>query len=177
LSSSRFFTKIDLAKGYWQIPVKQEDRHKTAFQTPKGLFQWTRMPFGLVSAPATFARMMRKLKLEENSAINFFDDILIHSECWHSHVQSVRDVFGKLRFHGLTARPSKIFAGFQELEFLGHIVGAGYTKPESSKVRKILSVGEPKTKKEVRSILVELLSQVCAKFCSVDKPLDRVDKK
>ena len=178
LSSSRFFTKIDLSKGYWQLPVKEQDRHKTAFQTPKGLFQWTRMPFGLVSAPATFARMMRKLRLEENSALNFFDDILVKSQTWNSHLQSVSDVLAKLRFHGLTARPSKIHAGFQELEFLGHIVGSGSMKPESSKVKKILSVSIPKTKKQVRSVLglLSYYRRYVPDFASLTAPLSDLTK-
>ena len=54
--------------------MKEEDRPKTAFQTHLGLFQWIRMPFGLATAPATFARAMRALQLD-SSAINFFDDI------------------------------------------------------------------------------------------------------
>ena len=63
LGDANFFTKIDLAKGYWQIPVKPQDRPKTAFATHVGLFQFTRMPFGLLSAPAVFERMMRMLRL------------------------------------------------------------------------------------------------------------------
>ena len=78
LAHLRFFTKIDLAKGYWQILVLPEDRPKTAFATHQGLFQFIRMPFGLVSAPAVFARMMRMLHLADLSAENFFD-ILVHS--------------------------------------------------------------------------------------------------
>ena len=137
LAKAKYFTKIDLAKGYWQIPVKPEDRHKTAFQTPQGLFQWTRMPFGLVSAPATFAWMMRTLELEQNSAISFFDDILIATEDWESHVQCLKQVLSKLQRFGLTARPSKIFAGFQELEFLCHMVGKGMRKPVDKIEKKI----------------------------------------
>ena len=90
LAHSRFFTKIDLAKGYWQILVLPEDRPKTAFATHQGLFQFIRMPFGLVSAPAVFARMMRMLHLADLSAENFFDDILVHSASWSDHLHHVR---------------------------------------------------------------------------------------
>ena len=157
LAGAHFFTKIDLAKGYWQIPIRPEDQHKTAFQTPQGLMSWVKMPFGLVTAPMTFARMMRLLKLEENSAMNFFDDILIASCSWSEHVTHVREVLEKLKNMGLTARPSKLYAGFQELEFLGHIVSRGILKPEKGKVQKILNIPRPTTKRQVRSI-VGLLS-------------------
>lgn len=179
LTKARFFTKIDLAKGYWQIPVKQEDRHKTAFQTPLGLYQWTKMPFGLVSAPASFARMMRKLKLEENSALNFFDDILIATERWDDHLESVKGVLQKLQKFGLTARPTKIFAGFQTLEFLGHTVGKGTMQPEKSKVDKILSLGQPRTKKQVRGIvgLMSYYRRYVPDFASLISPLTDLTKK
>eukprot|EP00745_Piridium_sociabile_P002381 TRINITY_DN1145_c0_g1_i6.p1 TRINITY_DN1145_c0_g1~~TRINITY_DN1145_c0_g1_i6.p1 ORF type:complete len:1434 (+),score=199.20 TRINITY_DN1145_c0_g1_i6:329-4630(+) len=153
LSGAHFFTKIDLSKGYWQILVKEEDRPKTAFQTPQGLFQWVRMPFGLVTAPATFARMMRCLCLETYSACNFFDDVLIGSEVWEDHLVHIRGVLRKLVDFGLTVRPSKLYAGFQELEFLGHVVSHGLLKPQQNKIKKILSIVRPGTKKQVRSLL------------------------
>ena len=152
LANSRYFTKIDLTKGYWQIPVKKEDRHKTAFQTPLGLFQWTRMPFGLVTAPATFARMMHMLCLCD-SAVNFFDDILIHSKEWTAHLRHIDEVMSRLQQANLSARPSKIMAGCQELTFLGHSVGHGRLQPQADKVHRILHIPQPKTKKQVRALL------------------------
>ena len=153
LAGKKFFTKVDLSKGYWQILVNPEDRPKTAFQAPQGLFQFTRMPFGLVTAPATFARMMRMLDLDKCSSMNFFDDILTASETWEQHLIDVKKMLECLEKNGLTVRPSKIFAGFQELEFLGHMVGGGRIKPEKSKVEKILSVPRPSSKKQIQSLM------------------------
>ena len=153
LSKKKFFTKVDLSKGFWQIKIQPEDRPKTAFQAPQGLFQFTRMPFGLVTAPATFARMMRLLNLDKCSSMNFFDDILTASETWEQHLIDVKQMLTCLEQYGLTVRPSKIYAGFQELEFLGHMIGGGTIRPELSKVEKILSVPKPNSKKQIRSLM------------------------
>jgi hypothetical protein len=153
LADGSYFTKIDLSKGYWQVLVNPVDKHKTAFATHMGLYQWTRMPFGLVTAPATFARVMRLLDLHENSAINFFDDILIKSLTWEEHLQHVRGVMQKLDKFNLNAKPSKIEAGFRKLEFLGHTIGEGFLRPQESKLQKIMSIPKPTTKRNVRSLL------------------------
>ena len=178
LAHSRFFTKIDLAKGYWQILVLPEDRPKTAFATHQGLFQFIRMPFGLVSAPAVFARMMRMLHLADLSAENFFDDILVHSASWSDHLHHVRNVLDRLKSYGLTARPSKILAGFQSLEFLGHVVGSGVLRPDESKTDKILQVSTPTTKKQVRSLLglLSFYRRYIPGFASVAAPLTDLTK-
>ena len=178
LAHSRFFTKIDLAKGYWQILVLPEDRSKTAFATHQGLFQFIRMPFGLVSAPAVFARMMRMLHLADLSAENFFDDILVHSASWSDHLHHVRNVLDRLKSYGLTARPSKIMAGFQSLEFLGHVVGSGVLRPDESKTDKILQVSTPTTKKQVRSLLglLSFYRRYIPGFASVAAPLTDLTK-
>ena len=178
LAHSWFFTKIDLAKGYWQILVLPEDRPKTAFATHQGLFQFIRMPFGLVSAPAVFARMMRMLHLADLSAENFFDDILVHSASWSDHLHHVRNVLDRLKSYGLTARPSKILAGFQSLEFLGHVVGSGVLRPDESKTDKILQVSTPTTKKQVRSLLglLSFYRRYIPGFASVAAPLTDLTK-
>lgn len=61
LTGHRYFTKIDLSKGYWQVELTDSAKPKTAFRTGKGLFQFKVMPFGLVTVPATFSRLMRKV--------------------------------------------------------------------------------------------------------------------
>jgi len=133
--------------------VKPSDRHKTAFATHMGLYQFRRMPFGLLSAPAVFGRMMRGLELHQYGAVNFFDDVLVHSVEFGSHMQQVDQVLKKLGDSKLTAKPSKVEIAFQSLEFLGHMVGKGTIRPEQSKVDKIMKVPVPQTRKQVRSLL------------------------
>ncbi|KAL8578109.1 hypothetical protein ACOMHN_055429 [Nucella lapillus] len=178
LSGARYFTKLDLSKGYWQLFVIDEDRPKTAFQTPIGLFQFVRMPFGLISAPASFVRMMRTLL--NDLSINFFDDILVPSPTWTRHLQDVMAVLTKLSEGGLTARPTKIFAGFQQLEFLGHVVGRGSLQPVPEKVSKMLAIATPTTKRQVRALLglVGYYRQYVPNFASVTAPIsDLLTKK
>ena len=81
LGRAKYITTLDLTRGYWQVPVAEEDQHKTAFATPFGLFQFRVMPFGLCGAPATFQRMMDHL-IEglENFTAAYLDDLVIYSE-------------------------------------------------------------------------------------------------
>ena len=179
ISKAKFFTKIDLAKGYWQIAIKPEDRPKTAFATHLGLYQFTRMPFGLLSAPAVFARMMRLLELDRFSAVNFFDDILVHSKDFPSHCEHVEGVLRTLEQFGLTAKPAKVQVGFTSLEFLGHVIGEGSIRPEDSKIQKIVEVPTPQTVKQVRSImgLLSFYRRYVPKFAEITAPLTDLTKK
>ena len=87
ISSSKYFTKLDLCKGYWQISMRPEHRDITSFVTPDGLYRFKVMPFGLTNAPATFNRMMRKILEGLEHTGSFLDDILIHTEGWDTFVR------------------------------------------------------------------------------------------
>ena len=155
LAGKKYFSKIDLTKGYWQIPMKEEDKEKTAFTTPNGQFQWKVMPFGLKNAGAVFSRMMRKLlnPLDQTKVSNFIDDVMVATETWEEHLDILRKVFAQIEKCGLTARPSKCHLGFDTLSFLGHKVSAGQLCPEDDKVAKIQQAERPTNKKQLRSFL------------------------
>ena len=155
VGKAKYFSKIDLSKGFWQINMRESDRPKTAFSTPQGQFQWKRMPFGMKNASAVFSRMMRKLlkNINRRDVHNFLDDIIIATESWQEHVKAVKTVLEQLKMAGVTAKPSKCYFGFAVLPFLGHQVGSGSIQPEADKVQKIKAAQKPRTKKELRSFL------------------------
>lgn len=76
-----------LCKGYWQVPVAEDSRQKTAFVTPLGKYQFKMMPFGLVGAPAVFQRMMNTLLADTLSFSGaYIDDVVIFSNSWEDHL-------------------------------------------------------------------------------------------
>eukprot|EP00731_Ephydatia_muelleri_P020019 Em0012g844a len=90
LGEARFISTLDLTRGYWQVPVAEEARYKTAFATPFGLYEFTVMPFGLQGASATFQRLMdRIVKGCEKFAAAYLDDLIIFSTSWSDHVLAV----------------------------------------------------------------------------------------
>ncbi|XP_076456339.1 uncharacterized protein LOC143290708 [Babylonia areolata] len=175
LAGKRVFSKLDLSKGYWQIPMAEADRPKTAFTTPQGHFQWRVMPFGLKTAGAVFSRMMRKLllPLELPEVDNFMDDILISSADEKSHLYLLRTVLERLRECALSARPTKCFLGHQELDYLGHRVGRGKIWPEDAKMQKIRDAPRPVTKRQLRGFLglVGYYRRFVPQFAEIALPL------
>ena len=82
LAGYKFISKLDLSKGYWQIALSDHSKPYTAFQTPLGLFQFTVLPFGLVTAQAICSRLRRKLLQNLSNVDNFVDDIIIFTLTW-----------------------------------------------------------------------------------------------
>jgi hypothetical protein len=181
LGEARYFTKIDLSKGYWQIPIREDIRPLTAFTTPAGQFQFTVMPFGLKTAVAVFSRMMRSLlePLKCKDIHNFMDDILVASKTWAEHLKALEAVFQRLETANLSARPKKCYLGYQELSFLGHVVREGELLPDVSKTEEIEKATTPRTKTEVRSFLgmVGYYRKFIPNFSEIALPLSDLTKK
>ncbi|GFS09226.1 hypothetical protein ElyMa_006615500 [Elysia marginata] len=111
-----------------------ECKHYTAFQTPLGLMQWARMPFGLVTAPATFCRLMRLVLEDKLQLLSYFNDKLLHARTWDEHLVGLKTLLSTLKDHGSTVNPSKLVVGQKSVHFLGHSVSNGklFTSPYSS---------------------------------------------
>jgi len=86
LEKDQYFSTFDFSKGYWQVPMTEEDKAFTAFVTHKGLHQFKGMPFGLVNAPASFNRIMRRLLYGSEHLDNYVDDVLEHTPTWKEHL-------------------------------------------------------------------------------------------
>lgn len=119
LAGNSLFTSLDLASGYYQIPVAIESQDKTAFVTPDGQYQFKRMPFGLANAPSVFQRTMNKILSKVNYIIVYMDDVLIPSESFDQGMERLKEVLQVLKDAGLTLKTKKCSFFCTELEFLG----------------------------------------------------------
>ena len=155
LGKAKFFSKLDLKSGYWQITMEPSDRHKTAFTTRQGLFEFTVMPFGLTTAPATFQRLMDSLlgDMLWKTVMVYLDDIIAFTETWEEHLTILDEVFTRLRAAGLKASPSKCELGMEQLLYLGHIVTREGILPDPQNVQAILDAKAPTDVSQLRSFL------------------------
>uniref|UniRef100_A0A5S6QRL0 RNA-directed DNA polymerase n=1 Tax=Trichuris muris TaxID=70415 RepID=A0A5S6QRL0_TRIMR len=155
LGGSEYFTRLDLRNGYWQLEVEENDRPKTAFVTPDGLYQFKRMPFGLANAPATFSRLMNRIlhSAMERHCIACLDDILIFTPVFEQHLLKLEQVFRILGDNGLSLNPAKCLLRIDEVEYLGHVVDAIGVRPDPTKIEGINFFPTPETVKELRRLL------------------------
>ena len=106
-SGKKYLSKIDLTKGYYQIPMAPEDVHRTAFVTPDGQFEFTRMPFGMVNSGATLVRGLSKILEGMPGVRSYIDNIVIYSDSWEDHLRMLKELFGRVRKAQITAQPTK----------------------------------------------------------------------
>ncbi len=155
LQGARVFSALDLQSGYHQIRITEEDRPKTAFKTPMGLYQFKVLSFGLCNAPSTFPAVMNSIfgDLIGHGVLVYLDDILVYSRTPGEHIALLRKVFERLRRHKLYVKRSKCEFNRAELPFLGHVVGAEGVKVDPSKAAAVREFPRPATITQLRSFM------------------------
>ena len=127
---------MDLKSGYWQQELNEDDKHKTAFATHKGLFEFNVTSMGLKGAPASFQRLMMVAMagLVWNICLVYLDDIIVFGNSFDESLQRLKQVLEALRSANLTLNPTKCRLFRKQVQFLGHVVSAEGVSPDPSKV-------------------------------------------
>jgi len=181
MSGATVFSTLDMTSGYYQVPVRKEDRPKTAFVTKHGLFEFKTMPFGLTNAPATFQRVMELAMrgLQWTSCLIYLDDIIIFGSTFTEHIERLRNVLQRVSLANLKLKPEKCQLLQPEVPFLGHIVSGTGVRPNPENIAKVAAWEVPKNVTEVRQFLglCSYYRRFVQGFSIVAKPLTSLTSK
>ena len=156
LAGKKVFSKLDLKSAYWQFPMQKHSIEKTAFCPGPGygLWEFTRMPYGLTCATQTCQRGLDTIFQNCKYCVdNYVDDCIVFSDNMNSHIQDLRQVLGKLQAAGFTLRGSKCSFGIDKITHLGFEYSNAGVAPSAQKTKAISDWPTPSSTKEVRSFL------------------------
>jgi len=127
---------LDLRTGYYNIPIAEEDRDKSAFVTRSGCFHFTVMPFGMTCAQSVFQRLMDFVLcgLLYLTCLVYLDDIIVFGRTFAEQLERLDEVFAGIRKANLKLKPSKCSLFRRKVEFLGHIVSEAGIAMQSEKI-------------------------------------------
>ncbi|XP_058445453.1 uncharacterized protein LOC131426604 [Malaya genurostris] len=177
LGPSRYISTIDLSKAFLQIPLHPKSKKFTAFSVlGRGLFQFTRMPFGLVNSPATLSRLMDRVlggsELEPNVFV-YLDDIIVVSNTFEEHLDMLREVATRLRSANLSINLSKSQFCVSEVPYLGYILSRQGLRPNPDRVEAIVNFEKPKSLRALRRFLgmCNYYRRFIANYSAIVQPL------
>ncbi|XP_076685843.1 uncharacterized protein LOC143377921 [Andrena cerasifolii] len=181
LGSAKYFSVFDLASGFHQIPMHPDHRHKTAFSTIYGHYEFNRMPFGLKNAPATFQRLMDQVLtgLQGIELFVYLDDIVIYASSMKEHATKFKRLMNRLRDANLYLQPDKCEFLKKEVSYLGHIIGEEGVKPDPKKIIAVKEFPTPTTVKNVKQFLglSGYYRRFIKDFSRIARPLSNLTKK
>lgn len=177
LGRTKYFSTLELASGFHQIEMDPKDTCKTAFSVDGGHYEFTRMPFGLKNAPATFQRVMDNVlgPLIGSICLVYLDDIIVFSPSLTEHIANLNSVFRELEKANLKMQTSKCNFLHKEIDFLGHIVTQEGVKPNPNKIEAIKNLPCPKNAKQIKSFLGLLgyYRKFIKDFAKLTKPITK----
>ena len=181
LAGATSFSTMDLASGYWQIPVKEADKPKTAFVTKSGFYEFNKMPFGLTNAPSTFERCMEAILrgCQWKTCLVYLDDIIVYGRTHQEHLVRLEEVLHRLQEAGLKLKPSKCHFFQEKLIFLGHQISAQGMTTDPSKTEAVRNWPPPKNIKEVRSFLgfCSYYRRYVKNFANLSEPISQLTRR
>ena len=157
LANGKSYTKLDLARAYKQMRVKQECQPLLTINTHRGLFQYARLPFGIATAPSLWQRAMSQVLAELTGVVYYIDDILVTGRTREDHISNLHAVLQRIQAYGLRLKKTKCQFFAKELEFLGHRISPEGVKPTTDHVKSLQEAPSPTNKQELQSFLGMLM--------------------
>ncbi|KAE8231080.1 hypothetical protein CF326_g3912 [Tilletia indica] len=180
LTGKTVFSSLDALRGYHQMPVKSEDRWKTAFVCHRGLFQYKTVPFGLRNAPAVFQRLMDRLlaDLRWRHAVVCIDNIVVASRSMEEHSGALDRLLGRAREFGLKFGPSKCTFAVSSLVLLGRKVSGAGLAVWKDRASAVTSLEPPTTLRDLYHVLglFGYYRSFIPRFASVAAPLTELTR-
>ena len=182
LHGARWFSTFDLKSGYWQVPIMEQDKEKTAFRTSGGqLFEFNQVPIGLCNALATFSRLMDRVlaSLHWKTCLFYLDDIIVFATTWEEHLACLSQVFERLRHAKLKLGAETCTFAAKEVSYLGHRVTEEGLLPDPSLLTAIREIQPPKNATKVRSFLglARYYRRYVKNFATIAGPLHALTRK
>lgn len=180
LSGKIYFTTLDLAQGYYQVPMALDSVKKTAFVTPSGQFEFLKMPFGLANAPAVFSRLIRMtLRSVSDDIALYLDDVMIPSISVDTGLELLERVLQLLNDAGLKLNLEKCSFLKKSANYLGHEITAGTIQPGQAKIDCVAKYKAPKNVHEIRQFigLASYFRKFIRGFAEIARPLTELTKK
>ncbi|GBM97304.1 Transposon Ty3-G Gag-Pol polyprotein [Araneus ventricosus] len=181
LSKAKIFSSLDLASGYWHVPIHPKDTEKLAFCTNVGLYEWCRLPFGIKVAPAIFNRLIRRIltKYKIDFACNYFDDIIVYSSSELEHWKHLKTIYEICEKENIKLKLSKCVFAQTKISFLGYEIEQGKVSPNNANIETIKKLQPPTNVKELQRFLgsVNGYNKFILQYAKLRYPLNQLLKK
>ncbi|AGO13695.1 AaceriAGL178Wp [[Ashbya] aceris (nom. inval.)] len=167
------FTILNLHNGQFQIPLREEDRYKTAFITTMGTFEFTVMPEGLLNGPNTFAKYMADVVGDLPFVFVYMGDVLIFSDTEEEHWTHIDAVLSRLAEKKLVSRRSDSHFNQEEFEYLGYVISRNSIEPARDRIESINHYPKPKCVKDAQRFLsmINYYRRFIPNFAMLVKPI------
>jgi hypothetical protein len=162
LGGNTHFSTFDLVDAFWSIPLHKDSQELTAFTCPDGLFHYQKMPQGIKQGPAIFSRFIDRVfsGMKWDICVTYIDDVVVYTKSYASHMRALEGIFSRVREYGLFFKPEKCKIMTRELKFLGHIISKDGISLDPAKAKAVIDMPRPKTRKQLRSRVLRLFSQI-----------------
>ncbi|GBM82614.1 Transposon Ty3-I Gag-Pol polyprotein [Araneus ventricosus] len=173
---------LDLASGYWHIPLHEKDKEKLAFVTNEGLYEFQVLPFGFRNAPAIFNRTLRRILNKHKYstfACHYFDDTVIFSNSLEEHYAHLEQIFKICEEENIKLKFSKCVFAKDKINFLGYEIKEGCITPDNHNIESIKKLQPPKNVKQLQGFLgsVNVYKKFIDSYAKIREPLNQLLKK